>query len=189
MSKRPDVNSEGQRELDKVDAQLQSHVQKMESIDVNKINNTQVQDFNPQTKMSNREVAKADAIYLIPDRAMPCRAKFNEDYRKEYEYYKQPVRFVAENKEIIGETIEIWTKKYAGVPYEFWKVPTNRVVVAPRYLAERLADCKYRRIVMKEDKITGTDGMGSYFGRLEAEQVVSRFDARPAGNSFISMAS
>lgn len=189
MSKRPDLNAEGQKELDKADAQIQSVPQQMAVCDVNKINNAQIQDYEPQTKLSNREKNKAEAIYLKPDRAIGCRAKFNEDFRKSYEYDRQYVRFVAENNEIIGEGIEIWTKKYPGQPAEFWKVPVNKVVMGPRYLAERIADCKYRRLVMKEDKMTSSDGMGTYFGALQYEEVRHRLDARPAGNSFISMAS
>lgn len=186
-AKRPEINAEGQKELDRVDAQIQS--QQFSPCDVNRINNAQIQDYEPQTKMSNREQNKAEALYLKPERSIGCRAKFNEDYRAAYEYDRQYVRFVAENNEIIGEAAELWTKKYAGQPAEFWKVPVNKVVVGPRYLAERIAECKYRRLVMKEDKIVSSDGTGTYFGALQYEEIRHRLDARPAGNSFVSMAS
>src|SRR5579872_3866462 len=149
-TKRPDLSLEAQRELDRVDAEIQSVPQQMQGIDVNKINNAQSQS-DPQTKMSNREMNKSDAIYLKPTRSFACRAKFNEDFRKDYEYDRQYVKFIAENNEVIGETIPLWTKKYAGQPYEEWSVPCNKVVCGPRYLAERIANCKYRRLVMKED--------------------------------------
>jgi len=60
-----------------------------------------------------------------------------DNFQKEY------VQFIAENKEIIGETIEIWTRPFGGMPAEFWKVPVNKPVWGPRYLAEQIKRCYY----------------------------------------------
>ena len=82
----------------------------------------------PQTKMSQNEIAKSKDIYLKPDKVISCREKFNEKYREDFNFGKEYVQFVGEHKELIGENIEIWTKPFAGVPAEYWIVPTNKPV-------------------------------------------------------------
>lgn len=193
--KRPDLNTEGQKELDKVEERIAQSIEPVESlkaIPVDRINNesalNEIRDYEPQTKISNREANRSDAIYLKPSRSIGCKAKFNEKFRAKWDHQKQYVRFIAENNEIIGEKIEIWTKPFAGVPYEFWEVPVNRPVMGPRHLAEQIATRTYRRLKMQEGTMTGTDGMGTYYGALQVAEVKHRLDARSVGNSFVSMA-
>jgi hypothetical protein len=86
---------------------------------------------------------------------------------------------IAENKEIIGETIEIWTRPYGGMPAEFWKVPCNKPVWGPRYLAEQIKRAHYHRLTMQENRIVGSDGMGQYFGSMAVDSTIQRLDAMP----------
>jgi len=134
-----------------------------------------------ESKISNKEMAENDGIYLKPKYQVGGGEKFNEKFRKEYEFDKERVRFIVEHKEIIGETVEMWTKPYAGVPAEFWQIPSNKIVNAPRYVAEQIKKTKYRRLKMS-DTTTGQDGMGSYYGNLVADTIVQRIDAYPVSN-------
>jgi hypothetical protein len=149
---------------------------------MDRMNAAPKEEVESQTKLSQKELEKTKDVYLKPERSLPCRGKFNEDYRKDYNFDKEYVQFVAEHREIIGETIELWTKPYAGVPYEFWKVPPNKPVWGPRYLAERLKGCKYHRLSMQQNTITSADGMGQYYGSLTADTTIQRLDAIPVNN-------
>ena len=97
-----------------------------------------------------------------------------EEFAKEYVYFE------AENKEVIGETLQFWTKPFAGIPAEEWKVPVNKPVWGPRYVAERIKGCSYHRLTMDETQSTGTDGRGQYYGQMAVDSVIQRLDARPA---------
>jgi len=146
--------------------------------------NAQKPESEPQVKMSNREIAKQDGIYLKPDRSINSKESFNEKYRTEYEFKKEYVPFIAENKEIIGETIELWTKPFAGISAEFWKVQTNKKVWGPRYLAEQISRKGYNRLTM-EDRPVSQDGGHTFTGQLVATNRIQRLDARPARGSTI----
>lgn len=133
-----------------------------------------------QLKISQKEKDKKGNIYLKPERTIGCKESFNEKFREEYNFKKEYVQFEAENTEIIGETIEAWTKKFPGQPAEFWKIPVNTPVWGPRYLAEQLSSRTYHRLVMKQDKITGSDQQGNqYFGAMASDTTINRLNARP----------
>ena len=106
--------------------------------------------------------------------------KFNEKFRESYNFQKEFVCFEAENHEIIGEEIDIWTRPFGGMAAEEWKVPVNIPVWGPRYLAEQIKRKSYHRLVMKENQITGSDQKGhQYFGSMAADSTIQRLDARP----------
>ena len=118
-------------------------------------------------------------IYLRPARAIGSKEPFNEKFRASYNFDKEPVKFLAENKELIGEAIELWTKPYPGMPAEFWIIPTNKPVFAPRYVAEQLKRKFYHRLKTEENKITSSDGFGQNTGMIVVDTTVQRLDAQP----------
>lgn len=179
MAEKPKVNSHAQRELDKTEAQFEKFDEQVKSLTLDRMNEAPKMETEQQTKISNRELQKNDGVYLKPDRAISCQDKFNEKYRDEYNFKKEYVSFIAENKEIIGESIELWTKPFAGVPAEFWKVPVNKKVNGPRYLAEQIKKCSYHRLIMNEQKITGSNQFGQEYGQLVVDSTVQRLDAHP----------
>jgi hypothetical protein len=188
MSK-PKVNSSGEKELNKVAEQFEEFDKQVKDLTLDRMNQAPKTEQEPQTKMSQKDVEKSRDIYLKPERTISSREKFNEDYRKEYEFAKEYVQFIAENKEIIGETIELWTKPFAGLPAEFWKVPVNKPVWGPRYLAEQIKRASYHRLTMQQTT-TGVDGMGSYYGNMVVDSTVQRLDAIPvSGRKSIFMGS
>jgi hypothetical protein len=125
---------------------------------------------------------KSKDIYLKPKRAVSSKEKFNEDYRKDYEFMKEYVHFIAENHECIGEAIEMWTKPFAGMPAEEWAVPTNKPVWAPRYVAEQIKSKSYHRLKMDQSVTTGLDSRGQYYGTMVADTTIQRLDARPVSS-------
>lgn len=183
MAKRPDMNSSlGNEELDKVASQLDIFEKNVNELTKDRMDMAPKQEVEPQTKMSQRDIEKAKEIFLKPERTISSREKFNEDYRKDYEFSKEYVNFIAEHKELIGETIDLWTKPFAGMPAEWWKVPTNKPVWAPRYVAEQLKNCHYHRLTMREGVTTGSDGHGQYYGALAVDTTVQRLDAIPVSS-------
>lgn len=174
-------------QLEQTEANFQSFEKNIKEMTHDRLNQAPHAEFEPQTKLSQREINKSAEIYLAPIRSIHAMnpktgqgEKFNEKFRKEYEYRKQYVRFIVENHEIVGEKVEPWTKPYAGVPAEQWAVPVNKPIWGPRYLAEQLSKCHYHRIVMQEDKIVSGDGMATYTGSIEVHETRPRISARPA---------
>lgn len=176
---RPKVSSAGERELDRAQVQLDAFQENVKSLTLDRMNEAPKQELEPQTKLSATQIEKAPGTYLKPDKSIGCRDKFNEKFRPNYEFDKEYVQFIAENKEIIGEAIEIWTRPYGGMPAEFWKVPCNKPVWGPRYLAEQIKRACYHRLVMQENRMTESSGYGQFYGSMAADTTVQRLDAIP----------
>jgi len=167
------------KELDKAQQQFETFDQNIKDMTLDRMNMAPKLEMEPQTQISQADRNKMKDIYLKPARSINSKEKFNENYRKEYEYDKEYVYFEAEHKEIIGETIDMWTKPYAGMPAEYWQVPTNKPIWGPRYLAEQIKRCNYHRFTM-QNTVQGADGMGQYYGSMAVDTVVPRLDARKA---------
>lgn len=146
-------------------------------------------ETEPQVLQSQREIAKEDGLYLKPDRSINSKEAFNEKFRNDFNYQTEYVPFIAENKEMIGETLELWTKPFPGVSAQFWKVPANKKVWGPRHLAEQISRKSYTRLIM-EDRATNTEGGHTFYGQLAAANKIQRLDARPArGTRTVAMSS
>lgn len=165
--------------MQKAADQYDDFEREVKSLTIDQTAKAPLTETEQQTKMSTREIDKTDGLYLKPERTISCKESFNEKWRDDYNYAKEYVRFIAEHKEIIGESIEKWTRPFPGMAAEFWRVPVNKVVIGPRYLAEEISKCAYTRLTM-EDRQTGGDGMGQYYGQLVASHRIQRLDARPA---------
>jgi hypothetical protein len=180
FSKAPASSAKAQSELDKVEKQFEQFEESVKAISNDPMNKAPMLEQEPQTKLSQKEIAKNNGHYLKPLKIVSDAAGFNEKYRKDWDYAKEYVNFIAEHKEIIGEKIEVWTHPFAGVPAEYWEIPPGKPVWGPRYLAEQLKRCHYQRLVM-EDRQTGTEGNATFYGTLVAANTVQRIDANPVG--------
>jgi hypothetical protein len=181
MSTKPKVNSEGQREIEKAAKQFDAFEDNVKEMTMDRMSGAKKEEVEPQTKLSQSQIEKSKDIYLKPEKSIGCGAKekFNERFRESYNFDKEYVQFIAENKEVIGETIEIWTKPYGGMPAEYWKVPTNKPIWGPRYLAEQIKRKNYHRLKSEQSTIVSADGMGTYHGGIVVDTLVQRLDALP----------
>ena len=181
MTKKPEASTSlAQKELDKAEKQLEAFENQVKEMTLDRMNQAPKEETEQQTKLSQKDIENSKDIYLKPNRTIGSREKFNEKYRDDYHFSKEYVRFIAENREIIGETIELWTKPYPGMPAEEWKVPCGKPVWGPRYLAERIKGCSYHRLTMQQNTITGGDSKGNqYYGALAVDTTVQRLDALP----------
>lgn len=175
--KKPEVDGLSQMQLDKAEKQFEAFNENVKSLNLDEMNKAPMKEQD-EVHISQREIANSKDIVLKPVKTISCRNKFNENFRAAYEFDKQLVNFIAENKEIIGEKIEIWTKPYAGVPAEYWEISPNKPVWGPRYLAEQIKRKTYHKLIMTQSQ-TGGDGMGQYFGQMAASQTIQRLDAHP----------
>jgi hypothetical protein len=175
------VNSAGQMELDKAEAQFEKFDNEVKQMTMDRMNASPKQEVEPQTKLSQKEIEKSKDIYLKPYKTIGCRDKFNENYREQYNFDKEYVQFIAENKEIIGEELDIWTRPYGGMPAEEWKVPVNKPVWGPRYLAEQIKRKFYHRLVMQQNTV-GSDHAGQYYGTMAVDTTIQRLDAHPVSS-------
>lgn len=178
-------NSLAEKELDKAEKQFQEFDKNIKDMTLDRLNAAPKAEQEPQTKLASSEISKMKDLYLKPEKSISCghKDKFNEDYRAQYNFDKEYVQFIAENKEIIGETIEIWTRPYGGMPAEFWRVPCNKPVWGPRYLAEQIKRCSYHRLVMQQSVVTETNHVGQLYGALAVDTTIQRLDARPVNNT------
>jgi len=174
--KKPRVNAEGQRELEKVETQLDNFNDSMQEAK-EKSRTLVSQETEPQTKIAQADMAKSDVIYLKPKRTFPSSEKFNEKFRDDYNYEREYVEFIAENNEIKGESIDFCIKKFPGVPVEEWVVPVNKPISAPRYVKERIQECGYT-IFTTIDAPVGSETGVTYYGQMVAEQRRDRLIAR-----------
>ncbi len=178
MTERPKVNSASQKELDKVEKQFEEFNDNVKDLVAARSSDAPSQDSEKQTKMSSNEIRNAKDIYLKPSKTLPDRQKFNEKFRKDWEYQQEYVNFVAEHKELIGETIEFWAHPFGGVGATYWEVPTNKPIWAPRYVAEQIQRKSYHRLVMT-NTTTQTSGVGTFYGQLASDTKIQRLDAYP----------
>jgi len=166
-------------ELEKLTEQFDNFDNNIQKMTLDRMNQAPVKEVEPQTKLSQSEIEKSKDIYLKPARSIASKEKFDEKWRRDFNFSTEYVRFTAENKEIIGEILEFWTKPFPGMPSEFWKVPVNKPIWAPRHVAERIKGCKYHRLVMDQHTTTGQDGAGQYYGAMVVDNTIQRLDALP----------
>lgn len=171
-------NSLAEKEMDKAQEQFDAFDDNIKSLTQDRMSTAPKLEVEPQTKIAQRDMDKMNDLYLKPNRTVSSREKFNEKYRAQYEFDKEYVKFIAEHKELIGESIDVWTKPYPGLPAEWWVVPTNKPLWAPRYVAEQIRSKSYHRLVMK-DSTTGETKDGKYYGQLVADTTVERLTANP----------
>lgn len=180
MAKMPQVNEEGRKELAKADVQFNEVKRDFKETVTEVIERTiSLPECVPDhdIRRSTKELKQADVLVLKPLKSISDKSKFNEKYRKEWEEAWTYVKAIVENHEIIGESVECWTKKFPGDPAHFWRVPVNKPVMMPRLLAQQLAECKYHRIVMEEKAQSSGDGL-TFYGAAQAVEVRNRISAR-----------
>lgn len=176
-------NSQSVKELAKAEAQLDKFDDEVKSLTLDRLNQAPKLETEQQTKLSSNEIAKSKAIYLKPKRSIGCRDKFNEAFREDYEFQKEYVQFIAENKEQPGSMIETWTRPFGGMAAEEWDLPVNIPVWGPRYLAEQIKRKCYHRLVMQDNVMTNSTGMGQMYGAIVADSTIQRLDAVPVSNN------
>jgi len=173
------TNIEGNKELEKLDEQFNNFEKQVEEMTYDRMKLVPKLETEPQTKMAQSEIDKSADIYLKPITSVGSKEAFNEKFRSMWEYDKQYVRIIAENNEIKGDHIEIWTKPYPGVAAQFWNVPVNKPIYVPRYLAEQIKRKFYHRLQMQE-QIVENNSIGSVYGKIVVDTTISRLDARKA---------
>ncbi len=176
-------NSASEQELEKAVQQFENFDNQVKEMTMDRMNMAPKQEVEPQTKLSQKEIEKMNDIYLKPKTSISCAPtdKFNEHYRQEYNEAKEYVQFIAEHKEIIGESIDIWTRPYGGMAAEEWTVPVNKPVWGPRYLAEQIRRKFYHRLVM-QPTVTQASSQGQFYGSMAVDTTVARLTAEPVSS-------
>src|ERR1051326_4637999 len=110
---RPKVTTTlAEKELDKMDEQFKAFDESIKEMTKDRLDATPKEEVESQTKLSSKEISNSKEIYLKPAKTISDKAKFNERFRKEWEFAKEYVQFIAEHREIIGDDIEMWTKPF-----------------------------------------------------------------------------
>ncbi len=181
MAKPTAFSSLAEKELDKVEKQFKEFDENVQSLTLDKLNKAPNEEKEHQTLLSQSDIEKAKGIYLKPIKSVSSKESFNEKWRSAYNFACEYVHFTAENSEVIGEAIDLWTKPFPGMPAQEWKVPVNTPVWGPRHLAEQIKGCKYHTLTM-DNKIIDSNAVGSMYGQMIAEKTVQRLDAHPVSS-------
>lgn len=174
--------TETQKDMDLLAQKSDEFDESVKQMTLDNMNRAPKEEVEPQTKLSKKDLEKTSEIYLKPIRTISSKEKFNERLLEKYNFAKEYVRFICENREIVGEPIDLWTKPFPGMPAEEWKVPVNKPVWGPRYLAEQLRRKYYHRLVM-EDRPTTSDGEVTYYGSMTATKTIPRITCEPVNES------
>lgn len=190
MAGRPrSVKSKAQKEIDQAEAKFEKFNEEVKALTMDRMNEAPKVEAEPQTKLSSKEIDKSKELWIKPKRTIyPVnkvtgeRPKFNERFRKDYEFAIEYVHFIAQNNEIIGETITMWTLPFPGMPAEEWEIPTNKPLWAPRHVAETIKKKRYHRLRM-EDRPTDVSGAGTFYGHMTVDTTIQRLDAHPVNET------
>jgi len=166
------------KEVDEAVKKIDAFESQVQELTLDRMNKAPLQDVEPQTKLSSKDLEKSKDIYLKPITMISDRQKFNEKFQAEWEHAKEYVQFIAEHKELIGETIETWTHPFGGKGAQYWKVPTNKPVWGPRYLAEQIRRKCYHRLIMQPTVIDNS-GVGQFYGSMAVDTTIARLTAEP----------
>lgn len=166
-------------EIEKAGQAFDNFNEEVKNLTMDRMNTAPKTDVEQQTKLSQNEIAKSNDIYLKPVRTISGNGKFNEKFRQDYEYAKEYVQFIAENRELKGSPIEIWTRPFAGTPAEYWEVPVNKPVWGPRHLMEQITRAQYHRLKMEDAAIREQFGFAQMQGSIVADSIEQRLDAQP----------
>jgi hypothetical protein len=178
MTTKKITNSDSERQLEKAEEQFEKFDEQVKSLTMDRMNLVPKLETEQQTKMAGKDIDKNNGHYLKPAKTVGSVEKFNEKFRENYNFDKEYVNFIAENKEIIGDQLEMWTKPYPGCHAEFWRIPVNKPVWGPRYLAEQIKRKFYHRL-KSENRPTGQGEGGEYYGTMVVDTTIARLDAYP----------
>lgn len=179
LTSKPQVSSSAaQKDLDRAEKQFEQFDREIKDLTLDRMNSAPKEESVQSTELSQAQIQKSNDVYLKAKRSISSKEKFNEAFRSDYNFAQEYVNFIAENKEIIGESIDLWTKPFPGMPAEEWSVPTNKPVWGPRHLAEQIKRCTFHRLIM-QDRAVSVDYAGSYTGVMVADTTVQRLDAHP----------
>lgn len=171
MTQTPKVDSYGQKELKKAEAQVEKFNE-----DVKQASESPVNSSVKQEVIIDDLISPDKYFFLKPVKRIKSKEKFNETFRKQYEEASELIFFIAENIEQEGEKICKWTKAFPGIDAEYWEIPVNRIVKGPRYLCEEISACSYNQLMM-EDRLTSQDKNMSYYGSLVVSKTKHRLNA------------
>jgi|SRR5271154_611572 len=179
MAGKPSVSSEGQKELDRAEKQLEKFENDIKAA----VDDRSKTAESPDHQISQKQIEKSSDIYIKPSKVIFSREKFDETYRESYNEAKKYVHYIVTHEECKGDRIEMWTKPFPGVAAEFWIIPSGKPVWIPKYVADKLENgCGYHRL-KTQDRSTELDSSGNqYYGTLVVDEYTHRISARPVSN-------
>ena len=119
-------------------------VRRMEDVteavgDMNKaMNKTEDQKTETQLKIDAFKKKFPDAIYIKPATEIPTGGVRHSEMEKQREYLHEYVIGVFESQMIMG-ALDFFLTGLPGDPYCRWKIPVNKTIGVPRFVAKHLS--------------------------------------------------
>lgn len=102
------------------------------------------EEFEPQVKLSMKEIAKMEGIpYIEPYRTLPAVGVLPDKWKKMHAEDWEYVKGIFENTVSPGESICFSLCLWPGDKDCSWRIPANRVVYVPRMVARLLSGEKH----------------------------------------------
>lgn len=167
-----------QKEVDRLDSEFDAKQEQMSSLTQDEMNKAPKKEQEPQAVLSKREEKSYDAPVIKPSQTVPGIGKRKPEQDSLRRQAWELVKVVVENRESIGESIELWHKApFGGEPCTFWQLPTNKPIYIPRFLADRIKKCNYHVLTTVEQSI-GRNEWGEMIGKMVATETRNRLDCR-----------
>ena len=180
----------GRPKMDKVTESgveiLESLTKEMRDMNLDEIEKRapEVDEIDPQTIMSKKNLEKYDAPFIKPSKSFATKSKPCSQEEKERKRGWEYIKCVAENIEVPGELVSFWHNKFLGDPYYFWNIPVNIPIYIPRFIAEHLASRHYHVFHMRDYSNPAAIGDVGQDGAMTVKSTKKRIDCRSVGFGF-----
>jgi hypothetical protein len=154
----------------------------LSKLNIDATSSLKTEETENQTKLSKREIKREQLPKITYIKSIASQEKFNERFRDEWKYAWEYVSCIVENKEVPGEQVEFWMKDYPGEDATFWRVPVNKPILLPRFVAQHLSARAYAQLSMDpgETREIG-DGVQQY-GFPVYKSMKKRIDCIPVSS-------
>lgn len=117
-----------------------------------------------------------DATYLEPVTRIPTSGNKHQEWEKQREYLHEYVVGIFESQMIMG-ALDFFLTGLPGDDYCRWKIPANKTIGVPRYVAQHLA----KNLCWKEMKPLGRGNEPSSFYEDEMMIPFAQFETKRRG--------
>ena len=156
--------------------------QSLKELTVDKINETPDVELEPQTKLTNRQLADSlGCKYIEPLSKLKAIGTLPEKLRKQHARDWEYVKGIYENINEIGQAITFSLCLYPGDPDCVWKIPANTPVYVPRMVANHLENVQQYHTFSHVEKAPNQLAVDEFTDEFQVTGTMYRGKFRPIG--------
>lgn len=135
-----------------------------------------------KVKLTNFQKKHPDVLYIEPQQKIPTGGAPSKAYHDKYgslEYLTEYVAGVFESQ-MVGATFTFDLGEIPGEPYCRWKIPVNKPIGLPRFVAKHLST----HLAWKEMKALGQNQEPQAFNEEDVTKPFQNFETKRRGNFY-----